>query len=112
MGFTLRGTGERLQVAGIKYACEWVGTSEAFKYFVRRVLYTSIRPVDLRVAFAATLVSRKRFETCVIAPKTSSERIVSSGASKINLASSIALIALLHSQCQSAANGISGDLLN
>jgi aspartate 1-decarboxylase len=33
----------------------------------------------LRVAVAATLVSRKRFETYVIAPKTSSERIVSSG---------------------------------
>jgi hypothetical protein len=33
---------------------------------------------NVRVAFAASLVSRKRFETYVIAPKTSSERIVSS----------------------------------
>jgi hypothetical protein len=36
----------------------------------------------LRVAFEASLVRRKRFETYVMAPKISSERIVSSGRSK------------------------------
>jgi hypothetical protein len=40
---------------------------------------------NLRVAFAATLVSRKRFETYVIARKTSSDRIVSSGGIEIEL---------------------------
>jgi hypothetical protein len=40
---------------------------------------------NLRVAVAVTLASRKRFETYVIAPKTSSERIVSSGFIEIDL---------------------------
>jgi hypothetical protein len=33
---------------------------------------------SLRVAFEASFVSRKRLEMCAIAPKTRSERIVSS----------------------------------
>ena len=82
MCFLLRGAGERLQVAGIGRARQGVALREALKYLIRCFLYASIGRWKRRIAFEASLVSRKRFGTHVMAPKMSSERIVSSGRSK------------------------------
>jgi hypothetical protein len=50
-------------------------TNTSFAVFCMRVFGLW----SLRTAFAASLVSRNRFETYAVAPKTSSERILSSG---------------------------------
>jgi aspartate 1-decarboxylase len=63
---------------------------------------------NLRVAFEASRVSRKRFETYVIAPKTSSERIVSSGGVTVNSNSLDSPLAFVMSK--NDTNEISRDL--
>jgi hypothetical protein len=75
---SLRGAAEWLSVAGLSHDCYWVGTTEVHKYIVRRVLDASVWFAEFAACLRGNLVSRKVFEMRAIAPKTSSERIVSS----------------------------------
>jgi hypothetical protein len=69
---------------------------------------------NLRVAIAASLASRKRFETWVVAPKTSSERIVFSDRWKLIFLVSTLIALDSFRACampESDGNGKSGDVI-
>jgi hypothetical protein len=75
MCLSLRGASQRLDVACIRHACYGVSMTESRKHIVDRLLYGVFGLCNLRAALAAKLASRKRFDTLVVALKTSSERI-------------------------------------
>jgi hypothetical protein len=77
MRLSLCSTIEQLHGVAMQHACYWGGVAEAYKHIVHRLSCMRLFGLrSARVALEASLTSRKRFGTCVIAVKTNLERIV------------------------------------